>query len=128
MTSIDDMSALITEAVREYTDDVAEGISEEIIETAKLIRNTAVAEAPKDTGEYARGFTVTKPRRGRQGNERRVIWNRRHSRLVHLLEFGHAKRGGGRVPGKPHLRPAYDRHIGRFQENVRRIIKNGGRS
>lgn len=124
MTSIDDLANQIVQAVKSYTDDVTNAIEKEVDDTAERIKQEAIDNSPKRTGDYAKGFKVTKQNRG--GINRRVIWNKKHSRRVHLLEFGHAKRGGGRVAGRAHLRPAYDGNVETMQQNIRRIIQNGG--
>ena len=107
--SIDDLAGAITDAVREYTEDVSAGIEREVDETAKEVLDEVRRNHPyKDrTGEYTKGFKITN--RDQPGRARRVVWNKKHYRRVHLLEFGHAKRGGGRVP--PPARPgrAYQR-------------------
>lgn len=38
--------------------------------------------------------------------------------LVHLLEKGHNTIGGGRVPGKPHMKPAFDKMKRKYLKNV----------
>ncbi|MNS16398.1 hypothetical protein D3C86_1321210 [compost metagenome] len=124
MTSLDQLANEITKAVREYTEDVAEGIEKRVDEVADLIREDAAANAPVRTGKYRQGFTKTK--QDGFGNTRRIVWNKKASRRVHLLEFGHAKKGGGRVPGRPHLRPAYDKYAGTLADDIKRIIRNGG--
>jgi len=80
--------------------------------------------APKKTGEYAKGFTKTK--RKLAGGVKYIIWNKKEYRRVHLLEFGHAKVNGGRVEGKPHLRPAHEKYVEGFVDRIKKIIKNGG--
>lgn len=125
--SIDQLAAAITDAVREYTEDVSEAIEDKVEQTAEEVRDAAERDAPKHTGKYAKGFKVTKQRLP-GGRVRCVVWNKKHYRRVHLLEFGHAKRGGGRVKAYPHLRPAYDKHVRDLESGIGRIIRNGGGS
>lgn len=127
--TIDQLANEITKAVREYTEDVSEAISKKVDEVADDVLKEVKTNHPykNRTGQYTKGFKKTK-RDAPGGKTRRVIWNKKHYRRVHLLEFGHAKRGGGRVPAYPHLRPAYDRHVGSLESGIKRIIRNGGGS
>lgn len=122
--SIDDLASEIVKAVKNYTDDVSEAIADKVDEVAEEVRQEVERNAPKRTGKYAKGFK--KAKRDRSGVTRRVIWNKKDYRRVHLLEFGHAKRGGGRVAGRPHLRPAYDKYGAKLPDHIKRIIRNGG--
>jgi hypothetical protein len=124
--NIDNLAAEMTRTIREYTEDVSAGIEREVDETAQeVLEEVQRNHSYKDrTGEYTKGFKITK--RDRSGQTRRYIWNKKHYRRVHLLEFGHAKRGGGRVPAYPHLRPAYDKHATKLPERIKRVIRNGG--
>lgn len=121
---IDQLAAEIAGAVREYTEDVSAGIDKEVDDTTDKVLREVRSLARKRTGEYAKGFTKTN--KSLPGKRRYVVWNRKDYRRVHLLEFGHAKVGGGRVRAYPHLGPAHDRYAGEMQENIRRIIRNGG--
>jgi Bacteriophage protein of unknown function (DUF646). len=122
--NIDNLAAEITLAVKEYTEDVAEAIEKEADLASQRLVKEIRARSPRRTGEYAKGWTRKK--QGREGEIRYVIYNRKKPWLAHLLEFGHAKRGGGRVEGRPHIRPTADREIEAFQSRVRAIIRNGG--
>ena len=121
---IDRLADELVQAVKEYTDDVAEGVRKKVDETARKVLKEAQALAPKRTGEYARTFTITKE--DGYGTTKRIIWNKKHYRRVHLLEFGHAKVNGGRVPAYPHLRPAYEKHAADLPNELKKVIENGG--
>lgn len=122
--SIDQLADAITSAVREYTEDVSAAVEKEVDKTASDVLKEVKATAPVRTGEYRKGFGKTKRSGG--GEMEIYIWNKKKYRLVHLLEFGHAKRGGGRVSGRPHLRPAYDRYGASLPARIEKIIRNGG--
>jgi hypothetical protein len=121
---IDRLADELISAIKEYTEDVEIGVRKAVDKTAREVLKEAQALAPKRTGEYAKTFTITKD--DGYGVTRRIIWNKKHYRRVHLLEFGHAKVNGGRVQAYPHLRPAYEKHGAKLPDELKRIIQNGG--
>lgn len=123
--NINQLSAEITRAVKEYTAEVTEGIVEEIDQTSKAIVKAIRAGSPRESGDYAKGWTRKKMGSGQDVSY--VVYNKEKPWISHLLEYGHVKRGGGRVSGRPHIRPVTDREIAEMERRVRSIIETGGR-
>ena len=74
-------------ALEETKTDLAKGAVKQLKETS-----------PKRTGKYAAGWT-------RKKKGKTIIVHNRRYQLTHLLEKGHAKRGGGRVAARVHIAP-----------------------
>ena len=126
LIDLDDFARTITDAVREYTEDVSEAIGNEVLSTADKVLREVKSLARKRSGEYARTFVKTDKSLASHGYRKYVVWNKKHYRRVHLLEFGHAKVGGGRVQAYPHMRPAHDKYADQMVDNIKEIIRNGG--
>lgn len=122
----EDLGIEIAKVISEYTEEVAEAVEKEVDETAKNIKEEIQkSSAWKDrTGEYRKGWTIKKE--NRKGETVRIIYNKDKPGLIHLLEFGHVKRGGGRVAGRPHVQPAYDKYVPQMEKNIESIIRKGG--
>ncbi len=112
-----DIGKEIALILKDYTIEVERTLEKEAAriatETAKELRSTS----PKKTGEYAKGWTKKKTPEGQ------VVYNKNKPSLTHLLENGHAKVGGGRVAGKPHIEPAEKRAMQDFENSVIREIE-----
>lgn len=122
----EDLGTAIVTALQEYTAEVEAAIRQEVDDAANDIKAGIVARSPVGaTGKYRKGWKITK--RDSKGTTSRVIHNAKLPGLVHLLEHGHAKRGGGRVAGSPHVKPAAEPRIAQMFENIKRIIANGGK-
>ena len=121
VVKVDDLAGEIVLAVRTYTEEVGEAIEEAVKETAQALAADLRETSPKDTGEYAKGWTARK-----EGPGRYVVYNKKKPQLTHLLEHGHAKRGGGRVEGRPHIKPAKERHIPQLERKIAQILERGG--
>ena len=121
---IDRLADELAKTVKEYTEGVEEGVKKKVDEVAQKMLKETRNLAPKRTGEYAKGFGITKE--DEYGTTRRIVWNKKHYSRVHLLEFGHAKVNGGRVPAYPHLRPAYEKYAADLPNELKKVIENGG--
>jgi len=118
---VDELAGEIVLAIQAYTEDVSEAIDQAARDTAKAMAQDLRETSPKDTGEYAKGWTY---RKEAPGSYR--VYNKKKPQLTHLLEHGHAKAGGGRVEGIPHIKPAEDRYVPEFEKKVQQILERGG--
>lgn len=105
MTSIDDMADEIMRGLTEYADLADSAMKAAVKKTAASVKKEISANAPKRTGRYAKSWATKKTKENSHSLEITVHSKNRYQ-LAHLLEKGHAKRNGGRVPGKPHIAPA----------------------
>ncbi len=114
---MDDISKEIARALSDYTEDVTEGLQEAKKEVAKDAAKKLKVSSPQLSGDYAKGW------RAKKVGSSYVVHNKTDYQLTHLLEYGHAKRSGGRVSGDPHIRPAEQEAINDYVSRVERVIR-----
>ena len=105
MTSIDDMAAEIMEGLSEYAELADSAMKQAVRKTATKVKNEISANAPVKSGRYKRSWTAKKTKENSHSLQMTVHSKNRYQ-IAHLLEHGHAKRGGGRVDAIPHIAPA----------------------
>lgn len=105
MTSIDDMTAEIMKGLTEYANLVDAEMKKAVRKTATTVKNEISANAPVKSGRYKKSWAAKKTKENSHSLEMTVHSKNRYQ-IAHLLEHGHAKRGGGRVAAIPHIAPA----------------------
>lgn len=117
-TPIDKLNTAISKILTEYGNEIAGNLGEATKKAAKA-GVTALRSQSKatfgGTGRYARGWS-SQYEEGRLTYSA-VIYNSSPG-LPHLLENGHAKRGGGRTPGRPHISIVEQQLIESFEKEV----------
>ena len=110
MATVDAMADEIMKGLTEYADLADTSMKKAVRKTAKSEKDEISANAPKRTGAYSKSWTAKKTKENSHSLEMTVHSKNRYQ-LAHLLEKGHAKRGGGRVSGKPHIAPAEENGV-----------------
>lgn len=115
------VSDIVEDAEKRVEDRVPTAVSGACKAGRKAVRANAAA-AFKGTGAYAKGFGY---KVGKRSNRECVgeIGNKDLPGLVHLLEKGHAKMGGGRVAGREHVAPAADEAFGEFERLMDDVVE-----
>lgn len=119
---IDALAGEVTKLMEEYASEVATDMKTE----AKAVAKEAVKElkqispegAGSKKGHYKEGWA------SKVESENAVsigirVYNRKKPGLTHLLEKGHAKRGGGRVEGQPHISTAEENAIENYEKRLK---------
>ncbi len=119
---IDQMAHVIMEGLQEYadlaTDDLKKAVKKAGDEAKKDIQNNA----PVKTGAYKKSWAVKTTKETSNAMEV-VVHSRNRYQLAHLLEFGHAKRGGGRTRAFPHIAPAEQKAAELLEREVEAALK-----
>lgn len=118
-TNVNDMADAIMKGLMEYADVSAETVKNAVKKAGNTVKKEATANAPKKSGKYKKSFTVTKQKET-AASLTVVVHSKNRYQLTHLLEKGHAKRGGGRVEGIPHIGPAEEKGIRQLTGEIER--------
>lgn len=116
--TVDSLYSAVSKILDEYGDDVQknlDAITKQVGKTGvQALRSESRAKFG-GTGKYASGWNV-------DVNVQRygttvTIYNK-IAGLPHLLENGHAKRGSGRVAGRPHIAPVEEKLVTLMEREV----------
>lgn len=121
---IGELADAIMETLEEYADLAADSVKQAVKDAGETVKKEIRANAPKDTGDYAKSWAVKKSKET-SNSITMTVYSRNRYYLAHLLEFGHAKRNGGRVAGKNHIAPAEEKGIQQLEEEVERSLRDG---
>ena len=122
--SIDEMDNAIMDELEKYADLATDELKAAVKETAASVRKDIQSGAPVDTGKYKKSWSVKNIREDSESIEL-VVHSRNRYQIAHLLEHGHAKRGGGRVAAKPHIASAEQRGNEKLVQTIEQKLKGG---
>lgn len=119
--TIDNLGAEIQRILKEYGTDV-ENIAEDALKEVGKTGLSALKSSSRSSfggkGEYARGWKLKEEKAG-LGGYKITLHNAKMPGLPHLLEYGHAKTGGGRVNGREHIAPVEKEMIDSIQDLIK---------
>lgn len=120
-STVDTLAADIEQILEDYEGDV-ENLTKEAV---KEIGQKGVQSLKSSSGvfkgtKYKSGWT-SKIEESRMG-AKAILYNSKVPGLPHLLEYGHALRGGGRVNGKVHIKPVEDELEKAFTQELERKL------
>ena len=114
--NLTDLSDNIANQLGIYARDKQELIDIKIKDIAKKAIKMLEEKSPKKTGEYSKSWKI------KQDKGKTIIFNKKGS-LTHLLEHGHAKRGGGRARAFVHIKPVEDYVISEVTKEIKNILE-----
>ena len=119
---IDQMAHVIMEGLQEYADLATDDLKAAVKKAGNEAKKDIQANAPVKTGKYKGSWTVKTTKETSNAMEV-VVHSKNRYQLAHLLEFGHAKRGGGRTRAFPHIAPAEAKAAELLEKEVERALK-----
>ena len=120
----DQLAAVVMKELDEYADATTDGVKSAVRKAANTVKKETRAGAPVRSGKYAKSWATKTTKESSTALEI-TVHSRNRYQLAHLLEHGHAKRGGGRVAARPHIAAAEAAGIEELEAEIKRSIQNG---
>ena len=111
------LASAVMECLEEYSEDFSTEVKDAVMQVGKEGAQMLKGSSPVRYGGYARSWQHKVMSESADGIES-VIHNSRYPGLAHLLENGHAKRGGGRVAGRTHIAPVEQYVIEKLEREI----------
>lgn len=105
---VDELARNVMEGLQDYAELAAEELKDAVKKAGDECRKEVQGTAPEKTGKYKKSWTV-KTTKETSNSMTVSVHSKNQYQLTHLLEFGHAKRGGGRTRAFPHIAPAEEK-------------------
>jgi DNA/RNA endonuclease G (NUC1) len=120
--SVDELASVINESLEEYANLTSEKVKSAVRKSAKAVKEQINSSAPVRTGRYAKSWK-TKTTAESSNMLQQTVYSPNRYMLAHLLEKGHAKRGGGRVRAIPHIAPAEEMGEEMLEDLIEKAVK-----
>ena len=119
----DQLAQEIVKILDDYRDTTIDKMKESVDKAAKQAVNELKTSSPKRTGAYAKDWAAKKDRKANKWAYGKVVYNKKHYRLTHLLEKGHDVKHKGRVVGHAdpikHIADAEEKAINTLVEGIK---------
>ena len=122
--SINGLADAVMEELTEYNKLAEDTMKKAVTKAGQTVRKEIQAGAPIKSGKYAKSWRTKKTKETSRALEVTVYSPSRYM-LAHLLEHGHAKRGGGRTRAFPHIAPAEEAGEKQLEADIIRGLSNG---
>ena len=124
MSSGFDLEKAVNDILQEFTVDVTKAAQEAVTEVTKEAVKKLKQTSPKGrSGKYAKGWTG-KVEKTSTTVDSTIYGKTGTYQLAHLLEHGHARRGGGRnVDGIVHIKPVEEWAITEAEKRIREKVE-----
>lgn len=119
---VDQLANAIEKELTFYSEAVTGEVKKAVDDVAKEAVKDLKADSPRRSGQYAGDWT-RKMAYENTRTKRNTVYNKGHYQLTHLLENGHAKRGGGRVGARVHIEPVEQKAIETLEQRIREVAK-----
>ena len=118
---IDQLAGEVMRGLEEYATLATEDMKTAVRKAGSTVRSEINQTAPRRTGAYAKSWRSKTTKESSNTLEVTVYSPTRYM-LAHLLEHGHAKRGGGRVAARPHIGPAEEKGKTQLLQDIRQAL------
>ena len=119
--TVDNLATEIMKGLTEYKNLATADMKMAVRKAGKSVKKDIQANAPKKTGAYSKSWTVKTTKETSESLELTVHSQKKYQ-LAHLLEKGHAKRGGGRTKAIPHIAPAEEKAVKDLEADIKRAL------
>ena len=122
--SVDQLAEAVMEGLTEYNKLATDTVKKAVKKAGNTVKNEIKGAAPRKSGKYAASWR-TKTTKESSTSLHVTVYSPSRYMLAHLLEHGHAKRGGGRVRAIPHIAPAEAAGEQQLTQDIERGLSHG---